>query len=52
MKSHFKLFDDWKFTKAHQSCQNIRKMCRESIEKDKHQTKKIADRSIKQTFKN
>ena len=47
-----KLFEDWKYTKAHQTCERIRKMCRESIEKDRQDTKKVATRSIKDLIKN
>ena len=47
-----KLFEDHEFTKAHQTCENIRRMCRERELKDRQQTGKIAEKSIKNLVKN
>ena len=47
-----KLFDDTKLTKAHQTCENIKNMCRESIARDNQDNKRVAVRSIKRVINN
>jgi hypothetical protein len=47
-----KLFDDNKYRISHQVCERIKHRCNRSIERDRQETKRIANVSIKKFIKN